>query len=67
MPTADRRAPARVHGELTSVLARARRHSAYLVWPYGQRAGYIAWTTQATQQFFRVHCERIIAPPSPFL
>jgi hypothetical protein len=35
MTTVATRAPARTHGELTSVLAKVRHQYSYLVWPYG--------------------------------
>jgi DNA-binding MarR family transcriptional regulator len=45
MPTAAPRVPARVHGELTSVLARVRRQYTYLVWPYGSQTAQVACET----------------------
>jgi DNA-binding MarR family transcriptional regulator len=45
MTTVATRAPARAHGELTSVLARVRRQYTYLVWPYGSQTAQVACET----------------------
>jgi len=51
MPIAAPRAPARAHGELTTMPARVRRRYTYFVWPYGSPTAHAACEPLSTAMY----------------